>query len=99
MCLISQKNVAIFKQYSTGRHFSRKDAETVSNMSTHTRDKASTLVINHYVFVRQAVCQGNAAKASYTLLHKITKYSSHFSEGEFLEDCMIEAALVWFIWR
>ena len=43
------------------------------------------------VFVKQAVIQEAATKASFVLAYKLAKHNKPFSDAEFVKECMLDA--------
>lgn len=55
---------------------------------------SSNLTARQNIFTKQSNVQESATKVSYMVSHKIDKHSKPFSDGEFVKDCMVEAASV-----
>lgn len=97
VCLICQESVAVLKEYNISRHFSAKHGSYANNWSSEERAAtaarlATNLQAQQNIFVRQSAIQDISTKASYLLTYKLAKASKPFSEGEFLKECMVDAA-------
>lgn len=99
ICLICQKSIAVFKEYNISRHFSTKHANYAVNFSAKEREEKATrlssnLTTRQNIFTKQSNVQESATKVSYMVSHKIARHSKPFSDGEFVKECMVEAASI-----
>ena len=97
VCLICQESVALLKEYNISRHFPAKHGSYANNWSSEERAAtavrlATNLQAQKKIFVCQSAIQDISTKASYLLTYKLAKASKPFSEGEFLKECMVDAA-------
>lgn len=99
VCLICKETVAVLKEYNISRHFSTKHANYASNLSTQERTATAdrlvaSLQAQQNTFIRATSIQEASTKTSFLLAFKVAKASKPFTEGEFLKECMVEAASI-----
>ncbi|CAM2112122.1 unnamed protein product [Caretta caretta] len=94
---IPQESIAVFKEYNLNCHFSVKDPNYGSSLTTEERERkaeqlGTNLKTQQNIYVRQSAIQEATTKASYVLAFKITKQNKPFAEGEFLKECMVDVS-------
>ena len=97
VCLLCQETVAVFEEYNLKRHYHTKHADFGHNLSQDERKKKSTDLIQKLkkqqtVSAKQSSVQEAATEASFVLCYNIIKHNKPFSDGEFVKDCMLDAA-------
>ena len=92
VCLICQESVAVFSRHFSDKHGSYANNWSSEEMASTAARLATNLQAQQNIFFRQSDIQDISTKASYLLTYKLAKASKPFSVGEFLKECMVDAA-------
>uniref|UniRef100_A0A8D0G0A3 SPIN-DOC-like zinc-finger domain-containing protein n=1 Tax=Sphenodon punctatus TaxID=8508 RepID=A0A8D0G0A3_SPHPU len=97
MCLICNKFVAVMKEYNIRRHYNANHGAKYDEYTGKLREDicaelAESLRQHQSLFAYAPPVNLGALKASYVIAHQIAVSSKSFSEGEFLNSCMLKAA-------
>ena len=98
-CLICTDKVALHKEYNIKRHYSTKHAEEYAKYLGDEREdwvaKLKTCLLRQQDFFKKASKESEAAvKASYVVSEMIAKAGKPFTDGEFIKQCMLQAASI-----
>lgn len=98
-CLICMDKVAVHKEYNIRRHYSTKHAEEYGKYLGDEREdrvaKLKTCLLRQQDFFKKASKESEAAiKASYVVSEMIAKAGKPFKDGEFIKQCMLQAASI-----
>ena len=91
--------VAVHKEYNIRRHYSTRHAEEYAKYPGDEREdrvaKLKTCLLRQQDFFKKASKESDAAvKASYVVSEMIAKAGKPFKDGEFIKQCMLQAASI-----
>ncbi|XP_073670885.1 general transcription factor II-I repeat domain-containing protein 2 [Paramisgurnus dabryanus] len=97
VCLICNETVSVMKEYNVKRHYEAKHANSYQKFSDSEReDKVkqleASLVSQQRLFIRAKESNENITRASYEVAILIAKHGKPFSEGEFVQECVMKIA-------
>ncbi|XP_073672245.1 general transcription factor II-I repeat domain-containing protein 2-like [Paramisgurnus dabryanus] len=97
VCLICNETVSVMKEYNVKRHYEAKHANSYQKFSDSEReDKVkqleASLVSQQRLFIRAKESNENITRASYEVAVLIAKHGKPFSEGEFVQECVMKIA-------
>ena len=97
VCLLCRESVAVFKEYNLKRHYQTKHSDFGYNLTTEERKRKCLELVKNLekqqtVFTKQSSIQDAATEASLVLSHRIVKHNKPFSDGEFIKECLLDAA-------
>ena len=97
-CLVCAEKVAVVKEYNR-RHYSTRHAEEYAKYRGDEREKRVTdlkkcFTWQQTLFRKPTDEADKAVKASFTLSEMIAKAGKPFTEGEFIKECMLQAASI-----
>lgn len=98
-CLICTDKVAVHKEYNIRRHYSTRHAEEYAKYQGDEREdrvaKLKTCLLRQQDFFKKASKESDAAvEASYVVSEMIAKAGKPFKDGEFIKQCMLQAASI-----
>lgn len=96
-CLICMGKVAVNKEFNIRRHYITKHAEEYAKYLGDEREdrvaKLKSSFLRQQGFFKKATKENEAAvKASYVVSEMIAKAGKPFKDGEFVKQCMLQAA-------
>ena len=97
VCLLCRECVSVFKEYNLKRHHQTKHLDFGHNLTNEERKRKCQELVNNLkkqqtVFTKQSLIQDAATEASLVLSQKIVKRNKPFSDGEFIKECLSDAA-------
>jgi hypothetical protein len=99
LCLICRSTIAVCKEYNLKRHYDTNHKAIYDQYAAKFRqNKLSELKLilekQQSVFTKPVEDNTASVKTSYLLSHLIARNSKPFTEGEFINECLIKAAEV-----
>ncbi|UYV84543.1 hypothetical protein LAZ67_X002574, partial [Cordylochernes scorpioides] len=96
ICLICNNAISVPKLYNIKRHYEQHKSkyDTYEGLMRQEKLKEFKLGMKKQQFMFTKVSQESeaAVHASYVLSEMIAKHSKHFTEGDFIKECLIKAA-------
>ncbi|KAK0154547.1 General transcription factor II-I repeat domain-containing protein 2 [Merluccius polli] len=98
-CLVCAEKVAVVKEYNIRRHYLTRHAEEYAKYRGDEREKRvidlkKCFTWQQTLFRKPTDEADKAVKASYTLSEMIARAGKPFTEGEFIKECMLQAASI-----
>ncbi|KAM9781380.1 general transcription factor II-I repeat domain-containing protein 2-like [Syngnathus typhle] len=98
-CLICTEKVAVHKEYNLRRHYTTRHAEEYEKCQGDERANRvvnlKTGLLRQQDFFKKATKENDAAvEASYVVSEMIAKAGKPFTEGEFVKNCILQAASI-----
>ncbi|KAM4521384.1 general transcription factor II-I repeat domain-containing protein 2A-like [Odontesthes bonariensis] len=85
VCLVCGTQVAVLKDYNLNCHFVTKHEEKYKNLSDEERARVADALLAN-------ANRDATVKTSFVIAHKIAWRSKPFSDGEFVKECLVDAA-------
>ncbi|XP_042204155.1 general transcription factor II-I repeat domain-containing protein 2-like [Homarus americanus] len=96
-CVIYSESVAVLKEYNLRRHYETKHLSTYSKFSGKLRSEKYEsmkrgLETQRNLFTRKFAENESVTRTRYKIVHKMAERGKPFTDGNFIKECMMEAA-------
>ena len=96
-CVICSESVAVLKEYNLRRHYETKHLSTYPKFSGKLRSEKYEsmkrgLKAQTNLFTRKFAENESVTRTSYKIVHKKAERGKPFTDGNFIKECMMEAA-------
>ena len=96
-CVICSESVAVLKEYNLWRHYETKHLSTYSKFSGKLRSEKYEsmkrgLETQRNLFTRKFSENESVTHTSYKIVHKMAERGKPFTDGNFIKECIMEAA-------
>ena len=97
ICLVCKENIAVLKDYNLKRHYESRHEANYRHLTSELREQEVTklkreLVKQQEIIRKPVLVNKSVVKASYVISQIIAQRLKPFSDGEFVKNCMVEAA-------